>query len=69
MISRGIPAQPIGPGGYCPFGEMDTFRTIDITWEPSTEIPTTTDFDVITISGSPVFGSFSVLVLFFVSLL
>merc|ERR1712154_112105 len=29
MVSRGIPAQPIGPGGYCPGGEWDDFRNVD----------------------------------------
>ena len=42
LISRGIPAQPIGPGGYCPFGEFDRFRLVDTTFEGDVEVTSET---------------------------
>ena len=29
MVSRGIRAEPLGPGGFCPLGEIHRFDYID----------------------------------------
>jgi len=31
MVSRGFKAEPLGPGGYCPLGEIHKFDHVDVT--------------------------------------
>lgn len=63
MVSRGFKAEPLGPGGYCPLGEIHKFDHVDVTGLYSGSVEPVTS-EPITHSSGAIFSFSAILMVF-----